>query len=242
MRRAAHIRRIQAGLIAGLFALVSSASAMAQSDNGLVDSDFDFALGDLSPSSAAVVYGTLTLRAGGKVDANVWKGSARDPIPGMADVGRLSSTIEPEGRSQATDRGHKVVTNPRAFDGRAQSLHGQWWSSGDDICLQLDGQPTVRLNPVKLAKPDNWGALFRSNEQASECTGSAGSQHAAARVAPPSTVAVLSQRVFPRTRGDIKIKYQRFDGIMSRLNGWDPRCVLTKWDKTELHFVPGTFE
>jgi len=267
MTRPAPIRSIQLVTAAVLLALAASTSVLAADNdngnrrgddhgdrghdrdhdgdgkgNGLVGAEFDFAQGDLSSNGATVVYGMLTLRDEGKVEANVWKGSARDPIPAMADTGRMSPMIEPEGKAQATDKGRKVLTNPRAFAGSPQALAGQWWSAGDDLCLQLEGQPVVHLDRVKLGHQDGWGALLRSSEQAGECTRSGGGKHAMARLAAPSTVAFLSQRVFPRSRGDIKIKYQRFNGIISRLNGWDPRCVTTRWEKTDLHFTPGTFE
>lgn len=205
-----------------------------------IGSDFDFSYADLAKDRAFVEYGTMKLLPGGHVDAQVWSGNARDPVPAMADTGRLSPIIDPAGRSVSSDKGRKVLSNPAAFSGPVRRVWGDWWQARGGLCVRVDNRPVVYLRQIALANRRDWGAIFRSEDMPGACNAPAGATPAVP--ADKSTVALLSERVYGREKPDFRVKYQHFDGIISRLNGWDPGCALSTWDKTSLNFRPGTFE
>lgn len=238
-RQVRFLRRATASI--GALLMAGSAFGQAAGASAPIGSDFDFAFADLSRSGAFVEYGTAKLLPGGKVEAQFWAGDAKQGIPAMADTGPLSPSIEPAERSVQTDKGHKVLSNPHAFSGPPRSTGGEWWQAGGGVCLRLAPQPVVFLRQIPLAKGADWGGIYRSQDSNGACDSPPNGMHSA-QAAASSTVALLSERVYDRSKGDFRVKYQRFDGIISRLNGWDPKCELKTWERTELHFSSGVFE
>lgn len=234
------------GVCVGLTLLVSlncpaqDADHVKNSDAAVAGADFDFAYGDLSRSNPSVSYGTLKLLAEGKLDALLWRANAKDPVPAMADIGRLSPTIEPQGKSVSTDSGRKVVSNPHAFSGSPEHVSGDWWVVEGGLCIQLQSQPAFSAQRVQFGHEQDWGAVYRSDDRQDSCTQA--EAHRGRPLAAASTMAILSQRIYRRDKADFRVKYQVFDGVISRLNGWDAHCALSRWEKTELHFTPGVFE
>jgi len=47
--------------------------------------------------------------------------------------------------------------------------------------------------------------------------------------------------VFDRHSTKISVRYQSFDGYITRLNGWDKNCEVFKWSKTPLNFRSDLF-
>jgi hypothetical protein len=215
------------------------AAAAPLTASSLEGKDFDFVLANLAKDSAFVAYGAVQLAAGGKANLETWTDTEREPIPRQANVGPLSPVVETQA-DRFHDGGAKVLSHPASFRGGAHHGAGSWWVQDDGLCLRFDGAYAVFFTALPMT-PGNatWGRILTNKSKPASC----GTKPAAGATAaaPDDVVGALSERVYSRSQTTIRVKYEPFDGAISRLNGWDNKCPVFKWQSTLLNFKSDIF-
>jgi len=201
--------------------------------------DFDFVLANLARDSAFVEYGAVQLVAGGKANLETWTNTQREPIPRQANVGSLSGQVETQA-DRFHDGGAKVLSHPASFRGGAHHGVGSWWVQDDGLCVRFNGDYAVFFTALPMTQHnDKWGRILTNKAKPASC----GTKPAAGATAtaPDDVVGALSERVYSRSQTTIRVKYEPFDGSISRLNGWDNKCEVFKWKSTLLNFKSDIF-
>lgn len=207
--------------------------------NAIEGADFHFVLANLAVDSAYIKYGSVKILSGGQIDARFWTGDAREPIPARTNVGSLSPTVEIQVESEHRDRGAKVLSHPAAFRGDARHVSGNWWAHEDGLCIRFDEPFALFFKSMGRVQESKWGRILTNQDKSSACEIRTGASVSAS--APDSVVGVLSERVFAQPTPTMTVAYQPFDGLISRLNGWDKQCEVFKWKHTMLNFNRDNF-
>ncbi|MDE2136632.1 MAG: hypothetical protein KGJ68_04300 [Gammaproteobacteria bacterium] len=205
----------------------------------LQGADFDFVLANLASNSAFVEYGAVQLAGGGKANLEAWTDTEREPIPRQVNVGPLSPTVEIQA-DRFHDRGAKVLSHPASFRDGARHAVGSWWVQGDGLCVRFDGDYALYFTALPETQGNGkWGRILTNKANPAGCGTNAAAGATAA--APDEVVGALSERVYSRSQTTIRVKYEPFDGSISRLNGWDNKCPVFKWQSTLLNFKSDIF-
>lgn len=215
------------------------AAPAALTTASLEGADFDFVLANLTKESAFVEYGAVQLAAGGKANLETWTDTEREPIPHQASVGSMSGVVETQADG-FHDGGAKVLSHPASFRGGARHTVGSWWVQDDGLCVRFNGDYAVFFSALPMAEGNaKWGRILTNKVKPAGC----GTKPAAGATAaaPDEVVGALSERVYSRSQTTIRVKYEPFDGSISRLNGWDNKCEVFKWKSTLLNFKSDIF-
>jgi hypothetical protein len=207
--------------------------------SSLEGADFDFVISNVDKDHAYIKYGAVKLLAGGKSDVAMWIGDERESVPAQANVGQYSPTVEIPAGPAYHDGGVKITSHPAAFRGKPQQLSGRWWAQDDGYCVQFDEPFALFVKAIPASAEKQWGRIFTNKSGGTKC-GPSG-QPGVSSAAPESVVVALSERVYDRNNLRILVKYQPFQGLITRLNGWMTTCEVFKWNETMLNFKSDLF-